>query len=101
MRALSELPSRWQNAVADYLDRRGAEYRQISVADFVNDVRIVFEDGSTAHFNYAFYLADDVANEIAVFTEHCGYHVFPFCIERIETIGRNGAVLKNEAFVID
>jgi hypothetical protein len=38
-------------------------------------VRLGFPDGSYAFFRYAFYLRDE--REVAVFTEHCGYHFFP------------------------
>ncbi len=40
-------------------------------------VRLAFPDGSTALFRYAFLAADEERRELAVFTEHCGHHVFP------------------------
>lgn len=98
---LSELPSRWQDTVETYLKRPEAEYKEISVADFANHLRILFEDGSNANFLHSFYLVDGTASEIAIFTEHCGYHVFPFCVERIETTDRDGVILKSESFLVD
>lgn len=41
-----------------------------------NTVEIDFEDGSTVKFKRAFYVEDVEDHVIAVFTEHCGYHVF-------------------------
>jgi len=34
-------------------------------------------DRLLSFFHYAFYLLDEELNEVAVFTEHCGYHIFP------------------------
>jgi len=45
--------------------------------EFQNRVYIKFEDGSYAFFNYAFLVECDKHDEIAVFTEHCGYFCFP------------------------
>ena len=101
MKWLDYLPAHWQEKVGEYLARPGAEYNQISAADFVHDLRITFEDGSNVFFNYAFYLTDTEAQEIAVFTEHCGYHIYPFCISSMETLDGNGHVLRTEAFLID
>ncbi len=36
-----------------------------------------FPDASTARFAYAYCVHDEERGELAVFTEHCGYHVFP------------------------
>jgi hypothetical protein len=40
-------------------------------------VLVCFPDGSHFHFRYAFVIEDKMVGEVAVFTEHCGYHVFP------------------------
>jgi hypothetical protein len=98
MRWLEYLPSHWQRNVDKYLSRPEAEYRQISLADLLNDLRITFEDDSTAYFYYAFYLSDPETKEVAVFTEHCGYHVFPYFIKSLETINRQGEVVRSESF---
>ena len=37
-------------------------------------------------FRHAFYLLDRDLNEIAVFTEHCGYHFFPLYDTEIELL---------------
>ncbi|MEQ1763392.1 MAG: hypothetical protein ABL984_09640 [Pyrinomonadaceae bacterium] len=101
MKWLQYLPAHWQKNVAEYLTRPEAQYDQISAADFINDLQIRFEDDSNAFFSYAFYLADDEAKEVAVFTEHCGYHVFPFAIASLETLDKKGKILRSESFLID
>lgn len=68
---LKDSRATWQRRVLSSIDYR----RAISV--FGSNVQLNFEDGSYALFKYAFYLVDKESNEIAVFTEHCGYHIFP------------------------
>jgi hypothetical protein len=49
----------------------------LSAYDFnADEVKIVFDDGSSANFKYSFYVENPIKNVIAVFTEHCGYHLF-------------------------
>jgi hypothetical protein len=63
------LPDHWQQ----WLRERG----RLSVADFgQSKVLLRFVDGSSAFFEYAFFTVDEKRGELAVFTEHCGYHVF-------------------------
>jgi hypothetical protein len=63
------LPSHW----IEYLERRNG----LSASDFGSRmVELDFEDGSHVVFNYAFCVQDAQRKELAVFTEHCGYHVF-------------------------
>jgi hypothetical protein len=35
-------------------------------------------DGSVAEFNFALFVVSEAKKSIAVFSEHCGHHVFPF-----------------------
>lgn len=54
---------------------RGEERDHLTVYDFPDaGVRLGFPDGSFAFFRYAFHLRDDAGDEVAVFTEHCGYY---------------------------
>lgn len=65
------LPQHWRDWINDNKGGR------LSAHDFTGDVVLIdFEDGSTIRFNYAFYVEDEEHDEICVFTEHCGYHVF-------------------------
>jgi hypothetical protein len=40
-------------------------------------VKLVFDDGSQATFRYAVVIEAPELQELGVFTEHCGYHLFP------------------------
>ena len=63
------LPEHWRQ----WLKERGG----LSVRDFGNQkVSFRFVDGSVATFESAFFVVDEKREELAVFTEHCGYHVF-------------------------
>jgi len=35
-------------------------------------------DGSEVRFSYAFHVVSEVRRTIAVFTEHCGHHLYPY-----------------------
>lgn len=71
----------WAEPLAEALGRTAAEIREdgLRARDFPGgqSVELVFPDGSTASFRSAFCLADGARRLAAVFTEHCGYHVFP------------------------
>ncbi|OYU45574.1 MAG: hypothetical protein CFE44_06810 [Burkholderiales bacterium PBB4] len=41
-------------------------------------LRIELMDGSEIRFSYAFYVVSEVRRTIAVFTEHCGHHLYPY-----------------------
>jgi hypothetical protein len=73
-----DLPERWAGRLKAYLlEELGVKRENLSAEDFHHSLKINFEDGSYAFFGYAFYLLDQELNEVAVFTEHCGYHIFP------------------------
>jgi hypothetical protein len=65
----NNLPKHWQ----DYIKKNN----WFDLSQFNSFVSIQFEDGSNMFFNYAFLVRDEQREEIAVFTEHCGYYVFP------------------------
>jgi hypothetical protein len=47
--------------------------------DFPNGVlRVVLMDESAVEFRWAFHIVSERHKAIAVFTEHCGHHVFPY-----------------------
>ena|SRR5262245_56232968 len=47
--------------------------------DFPNGVlRIELMDQSMVEFRWAFHIVSEHRKAIAVFTEHCGHHVFPY-----------------------
>lgn len=75
-----DLPERWKAKVADWVSRLGhSDNGRLSAVDFPysHSVDISFEDGSKASFYYAILIEAPDLNEVGVFTEHCGYHIFP------------------------
>jgi hypothetical protein len=52
------------------------------------ELKLTFPDKSTAHFRYAFFVISTPRRQLAVFTEHCGYHVFPAVETVVERITR-------------
>jgi hypothetical protein len=75
----ADLPERWKAKVREHLTATGeTKYVTLSSYHFpLNSlVRINFEDGSTVEFKHAFVIKAPEWQEVAVFTEHCGYHLF-------------------------
>lgn len=95
-----DFPERWQNKIAEYLKEAGSKFNEFGASDFQHNLKITFDDGSNAFFHYAFYWVDTENKEIAVFTEHCGYHIFLLFI-KIETIDKDGNITKTEDFRVE
>jgi len=74
-----DLPERWRSRVVEHaLKTSDGKYRSLGIGAFGRQhIELVFPDGSRVFFRYAFTLEDPGAGELGVFTEHCGYHVFP------------------------
>ncbi|UOG76250.1 hypothetical protein MTX78_06535 [Hymenobacter tibetensis] len=74
----ADLPERWKTKLRSYLIAKGKSDETLSASEFPTDnvVRIIFEDDSKVEFNYAFSIEAPEFKEVAVFTEHCGYHLF-------------------------
>jgi len=74
----NDLPERWKAKLQDYLIQKGSRYKTLGASDFSSDtvIRIQFEDDSRAEFNYAFIIESPDFEEVGLFTEHCGYHIF-------------------------
>lgn len=69
---IKHLPVHWQKWVETHPKLSKGE----SVDEFKDSVSLNWEDGSNAIFEYAFIVWDEKREEICVFTEHSGYHVF-------------------------
>lgn len=95
-----DLPQRWKDRVEDCLQKQGSKYKELSAYDFSlnRDIRITFDDGSNAFFKYSFYWIDTEAKEFAVFTEHCGYHIFNLGEILIETVNAEEIIIKVEDY---
>lgn len=75
----NDLPERWQLEL--HLTARGStKPEKLSASEFPSGtrVKIRFEDDSHVEFRYAFVIEAPEFREVAVFTEHCGYHLFPW-----------------------
>ena len=76
----TDLPERWKPKLQEYLIAKGSTRpEKLSASEFPSEttVSIRFEDGSHVEFRYAFVIEALEFWEVAVFTEHCGYHLFP------------------------
>jgi hypothetical protein len=79
----------WKPRLRAYLRARCGEDRDhLSAYDFSTrqSVLISFPDGSFAMFRFAFVVWDEAGKECAVFTEHCGYHVFAVSPGEVEVL---------------
>jgi hypothetical protein len=82
-----DLPDRWKDRLAEYIhDELGEDRDQLGAYDFPYHLKISFPDGSTVFFYWAFFIPDPEQNEAAVFTEHCGYHLFPWINTEFELV---------------
>jgi hypothetical protein len=83
------VPETWEPRLRRYLrERHGEERECFSAGDFPCDQSIVIRspDGSYSVFRYAFAIVDEAADEVAVFTEHRGYHVFTLVDAEVEKL---------------
>ena len=69
-------------------EHRGEERDRLNAGDFPcgQSVLIRFPDGSHVLFRFAFAIEDGASGEVAVFTEHCGCHVFPLVDAEVEVL---------------
>lgn len=73
------LTQQYADALAAQLGRPADEIRRegLRAGDFPYTLNFQFEDGSHATFHHALFIHDPLRWAIVVFTEHCGYFVFP------------------------
>lgn len=95
-----DLPQRWKDRIEDYLQKQSSKYKELSAYDFSLNLntKITFDDGSNAFFKDSFYWIDDQSKEFAVFTEHCGYHLFNLGEILIETVDSQGKNIKTDDY---
>jgi hypothetical protein len=98
-----EVPDRWRERLRTHITAATGEDRGHLLAfDFpaAQSVRLDFPDGSLALFRYAFHLVDADLREVAVFTEHCGYHFFPddeLEVKVLQAVWRDGDTDEEDA----
>ena len=79
-RMAAQIEREWSEELGAHLGCSAAEVqeRPETVIRFRREtVRVDLMDGSSVQFKYAFFIASDTKKAIAVFSEHCGHHVFP------------------------
>ena len=85
--------SEWSEELSQHLGRSSEQIQQkrLGASDFpLNEsLHIQLMDGSFVQFEYAFHLVSLAKRSIAVFTEHCGYHVFPLAGATVSRIQRD------------
>lgn len=96
----NQLLSEWAEELSQHLGRSAHQIRHegLGAADFPasSSLHIKLMDGSFVQFESAFHVVNPKKYAIAVFTEHCGYHVFPIhdaVVTRITGECRNGIAL--------
>jgi len=75
----ADLPERWKRKLAVWNSKFGhQEGIELSAMDFSmgHAIRILFDDESEALFRHAIVIEAPDLDEIGVFTDHCGYHIF-------------------------
>lgn len=85
-RMASEMELEWAAELSAHFGCDAATFRTkpTSHMSFPHEaVRLELMDGSHAQFKNAFFIASEAKKAIAVFTEHCGHHVFPFHEARV------------------
>jgi hypothetical protein len=83
------VPDEWKPRLRAYLRATCGEDRdRLSAHDFSSrqSVHLRFDDGSFALFRFAFAVLDEAGERCMVFTEHCGYHVFPVGVGGVELV---------------
>ena len=83
------VPEEWKPRLRNYLIAMYGEDRDtLSAYDFRSDqsVHLQFDDGSLVLFHYAFAILDEAGERCMVFTEHCGYHVFPVGVGGVKVV---------------
>ncbi|EOX4945734.1 hypothetical protein ACFLJY_004450 [Vibrio alginolyticus] len=69
---------KWADLLSSKLNRSAFEISESGLMSYdfsADSVEVLFEDESYCKFNYAFALENPKEGQVAIFTEHCGYHV--------------------------
>lgn len=74
------LPPHWRAV----LDAAGG----FGPGSFRSVIAVHLDDGSTCLFYHAHAATDAAAGDVAVFSEHAGYHVFPLAGTRVRVLAR-------------
>jgi hypothetical protein len=90
-RLASQIEQEWSAALAKRFNCALEAFlgNPIKFMDYKSEtVRVELMDGSSVEFKYAFAIVSQELKAIAVFTEHCGNHVFPYHEAKVYQDGR-------------
>jgi hypothetical protein len=86
-----QIESEWAPELADHFGVSVDEVLQKARPWFqfpAGQLRIELMDGSAVQFFWALHIVSETKRAIAVFTEHCGNHVFPYHQARVYCDGK-------------
>jgi len=81
----------WASELAEHFHRRVEDVLEKSRPWFDHpsgQLCITLMDGSVVNFFWAFHIVSETKKAIAVFTEHCGNHVFPYHEAKVHRDGK-------------
>lgn len=81
-----QIEREWAPELAEHFGRRIEEISEQTRQWFEHPsglLRIELMDRSVVQFHWAFHIVNEAKRAIAVFTEHCGNHVFPYHSSKI------------------
>ncbi|MDM0121972.1 hypothetical protein [Variovorax arabinosiphilus] len=90
-RLAAQTASDWSEELGVHLGCSAVDVRERSEAVMkfpLETVRMELMDGSLVEFRFAFFIVSDTKKAVAVFTEHCGHHVFPYHEAKVFIDGR-------------
>lgn len=90
-RLAQQIEHEWTEELAAYLEVPAEDVfaKPTTMLSYPSEtVRVELMDGSSVEFKWAFALVSEEKKAIAVFTEHCGHHVYPFHEARVFRGGR-------------
>ena len=86
-----EVIDSWQKELCMHFGCSEQEFAErefkLRLHDFTSTVRIELADSSLCEFYHAFVLVSSEKQSVAIFTEHCGHHVFTMLDTRIMVDG--------------
>jgi hypothetical protein len=87
----AQTASDWSEELGVHLGCSAVDVRERSEAVMkfpLETVRMELMDGSLVEFRFAFFIVSDTKKAVAVLTEHCGHHVFPYHEAKVFIDGR-------------
>lgn len=90
-RLAEQLQNEWAAELAAYFGHSLEQFRANPnrIIDYpTGTLRIELMDGSFVEFQHAFHILSASKKAIAVFTEHCGHHLYPYHDARVIRDGK-------------